>query len=67
LFHAQKLGGSDSTVAGDDGVLVVNQDGVGETELFYAGSNLTDLMFRVGSGIARKGRQISLVGTLLLV
>jgi hypothetical protein len=44
-------------VAGDDGALGVEQDGVGEAEALDAVGDLAELPGRVGAGVARGGAE----------
>ena len=51
--HAQKLGGFHPAVAGQNIVLPVNQDRIGEPKLFDAVGNLPDLLLGMGPSILR--------------
>ena len=55
--HAEELRRLDPAMAGEDGVLGVDQHRVGEAEGPDALGDLADLLLRVGAGVARPGLQ----------
>jgi len=57
VFEAEKLGGLQPAMAGDDFVIVVDEDRIGEAEPGDAVGNLPDLLFGMCAGIARKRPQ----------
>jgi hypothetical protein len=59
LGVAEDLRGRDAAVAGDDLTVPVDQDGVGEAELFDRGGDLVDLPLGVGAGVAGVGLERS--------
>jgi hypothetical protein len=56
-FQAQKLSGPQAAMPGDDFVLIVDEDRIGEAEPGDAVGNLPDLFFGMCAGIVRRWPQ----------
>ena len=55
--QSDKLGSSQSAMSREDHVLAIDEDRIGESEMADAVGDLPDLFLRMGSRIARVGRQ----------